>query len=34
MGATLSFTLLVLLGLVVVVYSRLMGLNQLSKAFR
>ncbi len=34
MGATLSFTLLVLLGLVVVLYSRLMGLNQLSKAFR
>jgi len=33
MGATLSFTLLVLLGLVVVVYSRLMGLNQLYKAF-
>lgn len=34
MGATLSFTLLVLLGMVVVLYSRLMGLNQLSKAFR
>lgn len=34
MGATLSFTLLFLLGLVVVIYSRLMGLNQLSKAFR
>ncbi|MFT6676005.1 MAG: spermidine/putrescine transport system permease protein [Sulfitobacter sp.] len=34
MGATLSFTLLLLLGLVVVLYSRLMGLNQLSKAFR
>jgi spermidine/putrescine transport system permease protein len=34
MGATLSFTLLILLGLVVVLYSRLMGLNQLSKAFR
>ncbi|GGA28246.1 ABC transporter permease [Neptunicoccus cionae] len=34
MGATLSFTLLLLLGLVVVVYSRLMGLNQLSKAFK
>jgi len=34
MGATLSFTLLFLLGLVVVLYSRLMGLNQLSKAFR
>ncbi len=34
MGATLSFTLLVLLGLVVVIYSRFMGLNQLSKAFR
>jgi spermidine/putrescine transport system permease protein len=34
MGATLSFTLLVLLGAVVVAYSRLMGLNQLSKAFR
>ncbi|MFT5742945.1 MAG: spermidine/putrescine transport system permease protein [Paracoccaceae bacterium] len=34
MGATLSFTLLLLLGLVVVIYSRLMGLNQLSKAFR
>lgn len=33
MGATLSFTLLLLLGLVVVIYSRLMGLNQLSKAF-
>nr|WP_323776891.1 ABC transporter permease [Amylibacter sp.] len=34
MGATLSFTLLFLLGLVVVLYSRLMGLNQLSKAFK
>lgn len=34
MGATLSFTLLFLLGLVVIAYSRLMGLNQLSKAFR
>ncbi len=33
MGATLSFTLLLLLGLVVVFYSRLMGLSQLSKAF-
>lgn len=33
MGATLSFTLLLLLGLVVVLYSRLMGLNQISKAF-
>jgi len=34
MGATLSFTLLFLLGLIVMLYSRLMGLNQLSKAFR
>lgn len=33
MGATLSFTLLFLLGLVVVLYSRLMGMNQLAKAF-
>jgi spermidine/putrescine transport system permease protein len=33
MGATLSFTLLVLLGFVVALYSRLMGMNQLSKAF-
>jgi len=33
MGATLSFTLLVLLGLVVTLYSRLMGMNQLTKAF-
>ncbi|MFK7859243.1 MAG: ABC transporter permease [Granulosicoccus sp.] len=33
MGATLSFTLLLLLGLVVILYSRLMGLNQISKAF-
>lgn len=33
MGATLSFALLLLLGLVVIVYSRLMGLNQLYKAF-
>ena len=33
LGATLSFTLLVLLGAVVVIYSRFMGLNQLSKAF-
>lgn len=33
MGATLSFALLVLLGLVVVIYSRFMGLNQLTKAF-
>lgn len=34
MGATLSFALLVMLGLVVAVYSRLMGLGQLRKAFR
>lgn len=34
MGATLSFALLVMLGLVVAVYSRLMGLGQLQKAFR
>lgn len=33
MGATLSFTLLILLGLVVTLYSRLMGMNQLTKAF-
>lgn len=33
MGATLSFTLLVLLVLVVAIYSRLMGMNQLTKAF-
>lgn len=33
MGATLAFTLLVLLGSVVILYSRLMGMNQLSKAF-
>ena len=33
MGATLSFALLVILGIVVVLYSRLMGLNQLYKAF-
>lgn len=33
MGATLSFALLVLLGTVVVIYSRLMGMNQLYKAF-
>lgn len=33
LGATLSFTLLVLLGAVVMIYSRFMGLNQLSKAF-
>jgi spermidine/putrescine transport system permease protein len=33
MGATLSFALLVILGVVVVLYSRLMGLNQLYKAF-
>jgi len=33
MGATLSFALLVLLGVVVVIYSRFMRLNQLSKAF-
>ncbi len=32
MGATLSFALLVLLGLVVVIYSRIMGLNQIYKA--
>ncbi len=32
MGATLSFTLLVLLGLVVVIYSRFMGLNQIYKS--
>lgn len=34
MGATLSLTLLFLLGLVVFLYSRLMGLNQLSRAFK
>jgi len=33
MGATLSFALLTILGVVVVLYSRLMGLNQLYKAF-
>lgn len=33
MGATLSFALLALLGVVVIVYSRFMRLNQLSKAF-
>jgi len=33
MGATLSFALLVLLGVMVVVYSRFMRLNQLSRAF-
>ena len=32
MGATLSFTLLVLLGLIVVIYSRFMGLNQIYKS--
>jgi len=34
MGSALSITLLVLLGVVVVLYSRLMGLKQLSKAFQ
>lgn len=33
MGATLSFTLLALLGCVVMLYSRFMGMNQLQKAF-
>ena len=33
MGAALSFTLLFLLGIVVVIYSRFMGMNQLQKAF-
>ena len=33
MGATLSFALLVILGVIVTLYSRLMGLNQLYKAF-
>ena len=33
MGATLSFALLALLGVVVLAYSRFMRLNQLSKAF-
>jgi len=33
MGATLSFALLALLGTIVVIYSRFMGLSQLSKAF-
>ena len=33
MGATLSFALLILLGSVVILYSRLMGMNQLAKAF-
>ncbi len=33
MGATLSFALLVILGVIVVLYSRMMGLNQLYKAF-
>lgn len=33
MGAALSFTLLFLLGSVVILYSRLMGMNQLAKAF-
>lgn len=33
MGATLSFALLIFLGSVVVLYSKLMGMDQLSKAF-
>lgn len=33
MGATLSFALLFILGVVVILYSRMMGLNQLYKAF-
>jgi spermidine/putrescine transport system permease protein len=33
MGATLSFALLLLLGSVVILYSRLMGMDQLTKAF-
>ena len=33
MGATLSFALLLFLGSVVVLYSKLMGIDQLSKAF-
>lgn len=33
MGATLSFALLMLLGSVVILYSKFMGMNQLSKAF-
>jgi len=33
MGATLSCALLLLLGSVVILYSRFMGMNQLSKAF-
>ena len=33
MGAALSFTLLFLLGIVVVIYSRFMGMSQLQKAF-
>lgn len=33
MGATLSFALLLLLGSVVILYSRFMGMNQLAKAF-
>ena len=33
MGATLSFALLLFLGSVVVLYSKLMGMDQLSKAF-
>lgn len=33
MGATLSFALLVLLGAVVMIYSRFMGMSQLQKAF-
>ena len=33
MGATLSFALLVILGVIVIIYSRFMGLNQLYKAF-
>ena len=32
MGATLSFVLLVLLGTIVIVYNRFLGLNQLYKA--
>ena len=33
MGATLSFALLLLLGSIVILYSRFMGMNQLTKAF-
>ncbi len=33
MGATLSFVMLIMLGTIVIIYNRIMGLSQIYKSF-